>query len=137
MDFSTLTDEQQCRYRAIEKELKVASLCFRPDSELCWDFVFHGDRARVPSVPNIVIKMKKAKYLHEYCNFELGYEIARNTAADAYKKLPKEEWLALLRRSVLLTTQQRRYPEVWPWEENINPVDWKTQNDRTQEIMGK
>jgi hypothetical protein len=137
MDLSTLTGEQQNRYKQLEKSLEDELINFRKDSDLCWDFVFHGDRARVTHIPTIVIKMKKAKYLHEYCNFELGYKIARNTAGSKYNKLPKEEWLTLLRRSVLLTTLQRGYPQIWPWEKDITPANWKIENDRTQEVMGK
>lgn len=104
-------------------------ISIRDDSNLCWDYIFHGNNALTPS--EIVLKMKKAKYLHEYCNFDLGFQIAKNTKIGI---LNKDDWLALVRRCVLLTTDIKRYPQTWPWELRISPEKWKKLHDVSYSI---
>jgi hypothetical protein len=132
MNFSSLSAEQQERYCLLTNKLEESQLIVRYDSDLFWDYVFHGKEARFLSIDIITLKLQKAKYLHEYCNFKLGYEIAKNTLGN--QTIPKEDWLALLRKCVLTTTKLRVYPEYWPWETGITPEVWKNTNDRTYEI---
>jgi hypothetical protein len=133
MRFEDLDERQQERFNVLEKALAEAQLGMRYDSDLFWDYVFHGDRARISCVATIVLKMKKAKYLHQYCNFSLGYEIAKNSIAT----VPKQEWLSFVRRCVLSTTTLQAYPSQWPWELNIDPMTWKLTHDRTRYIKKK
>ncbi len=137
MNVTELTADQQKRYQVLCQALEEENLAFRPDSDLSWDFIFHDQRARVPDLQSIILKMKKAKYLHEYCNFELGYNIAKNTVDLRSGLLPREDWLALVRKCVLMTTTSRRYPKTWPWDEGISAEDWKIDNDLTAEIVKK
>jgi len=133
MDIIPLTFEQKSRKVELATLLNDQNIDIRNDSDLCWDYIFHADRARIPDPERIVRMMQKAKYLHEYCNFQLGYELAQNETRET-GKLHKENWLALLRKCVLATTKLKGYPETWPWITGISGDDWKREYDVSLEI---
>jgi hypothetical protein len=131
-----LTSDQKVRYDELNMELMKNNIRFRNDSDLCWDYVFHASRARVPKPADIVLKLQKSKYLHEFCNFPLGLEFA-NQVKEKLGRLQKDNWLRLLRKCVLATTDLKGYPKVWPWELDISVATWKSQHDRTEYLKKK
>jgi hypothetical protein len=133
MDIIPLTPEQQTRYLEIQQLLESRNIKMRNDSDLCWDYIFHNTQARIADPQEIARMMEKAKYLHEYCNFELGYQIAQNTIQRT-GKVHKESWLALLRKCVLMTTDLKRYPKEWPWTLGICAESWKQEHDISSQI---
>jgi hypothetical protein len=56
----------------------------------------------------VVRLMAEGKYLHEYCNFDLGYQIAKGIVAYNVELtgeiFPQKQWLEIVRNCVLLTT---------------------------------
>jgi|688.fasta_scaffold1630225_1 hypothetical protein len=131
----SLNEEQQERYNRLQQSMFHTGLTIRDDSDLCWDYVLHGSKAKVLKDPEFISKrMAEAQYLHIYCNFQLGYNIAQNIARKRKKQnlqpLPHQEWLELINTCVLSTTVLNTYPEVWPWLQNISIQDWKHQNTK-------
>lgn len=129
-----LASAEMARATELRLALQAKGLIARTDSDLFWDFVFHAEAARVNTIPEIVLMMQKARYLHEYCNFQLGYEIATNSLPKTHF-LARTDWLALLRKCVLLTTKLKHYPSIWPWESNIDIETWKQENDLTDHLL--
>jgi hypothetical protein len=127
-----LSADQYERLVDLQQQLAAAKIDTRADSKLVWDYVYNGSHAAISSLDSIVLRIKKAKYLHEYCNFYLGYSIAKNSLGD--KILARTDWLSLVRKCVLSTTVLQSYPQEWPWEQGISPAVWKRFNDRTYQI---
>jgi hypothetical protein len=130
-----LTVEQEQRFAQLSDALKLVGLVVRQDSELCWDFILYGDEAKVTTdVADISQRMAKAEYLHKYCDFQLGYEIAQNTAKKRVKSgqplLPQQHWFQCINECVLQTTLLGTYPDVWPWlmEDTYSPDQWRRAN---------
>ena len=99
----------------------------RQDSYLCKAWVETG----AGNLESVVQAMCEAKYLHEYCNFRLGYNLARGALKYHGSKLPQPQWLQLVRNCVLKTTSTEAFPLSWPWQVGISPAQWKEVWDRT------
>jgi hypothetical protein len=124
--------ESRLRLLAVHQKLAEEKMDVRLDSQLLWDYVYNGEKAAISSIDSIILRLKKAKYLHEYCNFDLGYQIAKNSTGG--RILARTDWLSLVRKCVLSTTALRAYPREWPWMTGISPTLWKRSNDRTAQI---
>jgi hypothetical protein len=128
MDPEQLSDNQMSRRNYLSRKLTESGLFLRTDSDLCWDYILYGDEATVSSVGKIVLHMTTARYLHEYCNFQAGYEIAQRTSAQNARMgkdpLRYQQWLDLVNSCVLSTSKTWMFPRIWPWLNNINPVMW-------------
>ena len=105
------------------------------NSVLCSDYIQLGKNARVTDVQAIVKKMCESKYLHEYCNFDLGYHMAKGVITYRGAAIPRDQWRELVNKCVLLTTGPTRFPPQWPWLSNITPNAWKKDNDRTSSLL--
>ena len=132
MDFVALYPDQQLRFLQLVQALHLVGMHVRDDSDVCWDFILHGDKAREVDLKEIVLKMKKARFLHEYCDFELGYAIAKKKLGQ--RRIKKNDWLSFVRQCVLSTTREKGYPKIWPWEKNITPEAWKTKQQREADL---
>ena len=130
-----LTAEQEERFARLSDAMQLVGLVIRQDSELCWDYILYGDKAKLTNdVGDISQRMAKAEYLHKYCDFQLGYDIAQNLAKKRAKggqpPLPQQHWFQCINECVLQTTLLGEYPDVWPWlmEEGYTPDQWRRSN---------
>jgi len=131
-------EHPQAQKRA--KELAAALWRFKivmpDDSELCREFILHGERAKVPDLHTVVVKMCESKYLHEYCNFDLGYAMAKGIITfHRGRAVAQSKWREMIRKCVLLTTGTTKFPRTWPWLQNTTPAAWKAKNDRTLSLV--
>jgi len=133
----SLNEEQQNRFHQLKTNLASKGLELRQDSDLCWDYVLCGEKAKNLKDPVLIAqRMAEAEYLHKYCDYQRGYNIAQNIAKKRrIQKLPalaRQDWLELINEMVLVyTTILGTYPEVWPWMQNISIEEWKLKNTKT------
>ena len=124
---------RKIREQILRLALHKRSIAWRNDSLLCRNFVTNNRPSY--DLETTVRKMEQARYLHEYCNFELGREIAANTAGENRDEYEHQEWLDLVKRCVLATTRYKSFPIVWPWVLGISPDRWKKQHDISSQIF--
>jgi hypothetical protein len=128
MNLEQLNAVQMSRLNYLSRKLTENGLVLRKDSDLCWDYILYGDEASVSSVKQIVLHMATARYLHEYCNFQAGYDIAQRTSVQNARMgkdpLRYQEWLNLVNNSVLTTSKTCMFPRIWPWLNNTSPAMW-------------
>ncbi len=116
------------REQLLQAALNDVGVEMRLDSELCNAFV----RENVGDLAYIVQKMCEGKFLHEYTNIDLGAAMARGIVTNFFgRAIPRQQWKDLIRQCALLTTKDRVFPEVWPWRQNVGPLEWKATNDMT------
>lgn len=131
-----INEEQKHRFLVLETSLKDIGLSLRDDSDLCWNFILYGNQASVSDVDMITQMMAKAEYLHKYCDFQLGYNIAQNIAKKRAKSgqppALQHQWVELVNSCVLQTTDLNAFPYTWPWLESISPEEWKRQHTLSQ-----
>lgn len=135
MEEQKLSPQAQERHQQLLTELQKHQLDIPPDSKLAWEYIMWGDQAGTTNVQEICTKLAIAKYLHEYANFNLGYQFAIATIRYRGQKFPKEEWVQIINRCVLLTTKTRQFPNPWPWVDGITPDEWKKENDVSAELF--
>lgn len=129
------SDKEGCLQRAQSLLILLQTKNFHSiphESALCANYIFHGQNARVNDINAIVQKVCEGKFLHEYCNFELGYAMAKGIITFKFKRpIPQDKWRELIRQCVLLTSLHKSFPSVWPWMHNIpiSPSEWKKVND--------
>ena len=111
--------------------LSYWGLEYRTDSVLIEDWIIKGKGGRCKSLFELIRHLCEAKYLHEFCNFDLGYHYALGALRLRQRKFEQNEWFRIIRLSVLLTTRTGVFPETWPWLSGISIADWKMWNDRT------
>lgn len=135
-----LNEEQVKRKEELKLKLVNSGLTLRDDSDMCWDYIYYGAKAKQINVDYIVLMMARAQYLHQYCNFKLGYKLAQNTAknnaSEGKKSLNYNCWLDLVNRCVLATTRMKKFPDRWPWLEGISKEEWKARHDISSYIVG-
>lgn len=127
--------EKEDRRSQLINALGELELTLRDDSFICHDYIENGERANIPNVHNIVQKMAQARYLHQYCNFKLGYQIAHGVMRYNGSHFPQQKWFEVVSRCVLLTTVDGKFPSEWPWLRGVSPADYKRRHDLTQHIM--
>jgi hypothetical protein len=132
-----LDNEQIGRKDLLESLLKEKKLYLRNDSDISWDYVLYGSQAQISDPYVITQRMCEAHYLHNYCNFYLGRRIAYNTNKDRGQVLPYQKWQELINRSTLLTTDLKKFPDVWPWLKGLSPDEWKKKHDLTKKLVRK
>lgn len=109
MEFiSRLTNEQKERYVILQEALTKNFLNLRLDSDVCLDYILYNKR----NLSEIIHLVAKGKYLHEYCDFKTGFEVAQKLRSQQMKK---QDFLNLLESCVLNTTDSKQYPNQWPW----------------------
>ena len=132
----TTVNSHKARSTELRALLHSAGIASIPrDSILCSDYIQLGENARVTDVQEIVKKMCECKYLHEYCNFDLGYHMAKGVITYRGAAIPRDQWRELVNKCVLLTTGLTRFPPQWPWLNNITPNAWKKDHDRTSSLL--
>ena len=82
----------------------------------------------------VVEHICRAKFLHEYCNFDLGYHIAKGILEWHGSRFDKQHWLNIIQRCVLLTSTGV-FPERWPWLDDVSPQQWKSIHDHTSTFI--
>ena len=121
--------------------LRKNGLEWRDDSSLCRLYMLLGGSTLFNDPKQIAHKMAEARYLHNYCNFELGRRIAMNTRdareAQGGKKYNRQQFLNLLRRCVLLTTSLDRFPWKWPWLNDTPPDVWMSRFDVSKALLSR
>ena len=130
----TLTDEQRERFVQLEQVIGEVGLYVREDSDLCWDYILYGEEAKFSADPIVIArKMAEAEYLHKYCEFQLGYDIAQNMAQKRSRQgqppLDQQRWFELINSCVLKTTRTGKFPDEWPWLIGVSPKEWKRENN--------
>ena len=125
---------QRARADELVAALEAAGVQMPMDSTLCWAYITQDDDARRLNLSDVVVKMCESKYLHEYCNFELGYGIARGVVQYRGAPFPQDQWREVIRRCVLLTSADGRFQQPWPWTAGITAEMWKRQFDRTPSL---
>jgi hypothetical protein len=132
MDLSE-KNARKIREQTLRLVLHQRSMQWREDSLLCRNFVTNNK----PSfdLETTVRKMEQARFLHEYCNFEIGRQIAINTAGKNRDQYNHQMWLDLVKRCVLATTRYKSFPIVWPWALGISPNQWKKCHDISSHIL--
>jgi hypothetical protein len=125
------------RRRNLLLALDQMGIQFREDSIVCKSWIQHGKGGRCPNLDTVVLLMCQAKYLHEYCNFDLGYEFAMGAVRHNGHRFPRHVWYHVLRQCVLSTTTSRCFPYVWPWLQQIpvEPRDWLQRYDASPYIL--
>lgn len=130
-----LAEDQKERHTLLETAMSAVGLEIRKDSDLSWDYILYGDKAKVSKdVTDISTRMAQAEYLHKYCEFQLGYDVAQAIAKKRNKTgqpaLPYQQWLLCINECVLQTTLTGVYPERWPWlmEQSFTPEEWRVAN---------
>ena len=129
-----LSPEQQLRYTTLATALAHEGVALRSDAQVCTDWIEHGAQAKIPALHDVVRLACESRFLHEYCNFPLGYSMAKGILKARGSKYPQKQWLEVIRRCVLLTSGEGRFPSIWPWQQNITPEAWKAFFDRTESI---
>lgn len=104
-----LTVEEKSRRDELSKRLAAAGIPMREDSALIREHVFFGSK----TPETIVQKLCEARYLHEYCDFHAGYQLAKNSAAG---HMPRTQWLEHVQHCVLAQTKTGVFPDKWPWQ---------------------
>lgn len=117
-----LSDKQYERFKILKRFMKKEGIYIRRDSDVCWDYILFGDDAKFLKDPSkIAKKMAEAEYLHKYCDFQLGYDIAqdlaKNRAKEGQPPWSRQEWLEQINTAVLNTTELKAFPKQWPWQE--------------------
>ena len=126
--------DQEIRRARLLTTLKWVGVEPRDDSFVCAEWIAKGDAAQVNTLDAVVHCMCEAKYLHEYANFQLGYQMALGVLKHHGKKYPQKQWFQVVRQCVLLTSGNGQMPTFWPWLYGITPEVWKQAYDRTQQI---
>lgn len=134
-----LTEEKKAEERTVrEEELQVAlselGLTLREDSTLCRNYIEYGDKADISNVDLIAHRMAETRYLHEYCNFNLGYNLARGVIRYLNGPMPPPQWQETIRQCVLLTSNAGEFPPSWPWLQGLSPQEWRQEFDKTTRI---
>jgi hypothetical protein len=128
------SEEKSARYYFLSNALERVGVILRDDSIVCADFIDKGFDADVGNLADVIRLMCEAKYLHEYCNYALGYQMALGVLKYNGSRYPQKQWFEVVRRCVLLTCGDGRFPSRWPWQSGITPQAWHDLFDRTQSI---
>jgi hypothetical protein len=129
------TDAQQ-RASTLVAALSDQGVVIPSDSELCREYILYGEQAKVPILHIVVKKMCESKYLHEYCNFDLGYSMAKGIITfHIGNAVAQKKWMEMVRKCVLLTTGSTKFPRTWPWLQNVSARAWKAKHDRTLSLV--
>lgn len=117
-------EEKEDRRQQLEEALYRAGVELREDSVMC-DKYLEG----TASLREVVDHMCEAKYLHEYCNFPLGFQLALGVLRYNGHKFEQQRWFEVIRRSVLFVSGEDSFPNPWPWQRApaITPNAWKRQ----------
>jgi hypothetical protein len=73
---SVTSEEQATRRIQLHMAMMAVGVAPRSDSNVCADFILRGPEADVGVLSDVVRLMCESKYLHEYANFALGYQMA-------------------------------------------------------------
>jgi hypothetical protein len=86
----------------------------------------------------VVDRMEIAHYLHNYCDFSFGLQIAYAwlRAHTNGVKLPKPQWRVLVNKCAMLTTDMpNKFPVPWPWHLGFSPGEWMQMHSVTPRIV--
>ena len=122
------------RKREMFHMLQFFGVEYRPDSTLCNDWVKRGKGGKNRNLEELIHRMCEAKYLHNYCNFPLGYRFAQASRQHRGHNFPQQEWFQVIKQCVLSTTKTGVFPTTWPWLSHIYPYEWKCYNDNTEAL---
>ncbi len=94
-------------------ELNNKGLELREDSVLCQSYI-DGTLENGWTIPGIVKRMCKMKYLFEYCDMDAAIEEAKEYMRGEieYKGYCSESLIDIAEEIILKT---KKYPRVWPW----------------------
>lgn len=107
-----LTSAQTLRMKKLDRHLTMNGLRRPIDSRLCFHYIMCGGTCDDIILSDIAIALKKANYLHQKCSFSSGHRLAHlNMQRHTMSVLDHTDYLAFIRRCVLLTTESRAYPE--------------------------
>ena len=105
-----LTSSQKNRLMTLDDILDKNQLKRRQDSRLCFHFVMCG--CHDIELQALVTYLKKADHLHNNCSFSEGYRRSRKLMPYHTRQLlDHSNYLSFVRRSVLITTEEREYPK--------------------------
>lgn len=105
-----LNAEQNANFLELDFFLKKHNMNIRLDSELCLNYILFKNG----NLNDILLNLQKARFLHEYCDFTRGYNLALQIKG--VQKLPKKQWLNLINNCVLQSNGITAFPAMWPWE---------------------
>ena len=129
-DETVQSDLMSVRRSELTARLILSGLNFDPTNEVCLQYVYLGEGALYNNLDEIVTIMAQNRFLNEYCNHEAGVRLARDQCSSV--RLPRDQWLQRVRRCVLHCSGYSRFPEVWPWNQNVDSIVTKTQTKPQQ-----
>ena len=96
------------RYHQLALALGRSKLFLRPDATICWNYVYNGRG----SVREAVAMTAQARYLHQYCDFDKGHQLALWRRSQMRGAV---DFRRLVNECVLETSKSKRFPTTWPW----------------------
>lgn len=101
------------RRAQLQAALNRVGMPFNENNEIFQQFVFRGVGALYLDVDEIARIAAEDRYLHEYCDYAKGLDLARDQSRGV--KLARDQWNRRVRSAVMQLKGIKAFPKPWPW----------------------